>query len=93
MKQDWNIKIFKADGRCKRGEREVSVTLWTYRDEPAIQREVRELVGLYPKAQGYRIIYYPANKVVKNLMTGEEVTIPTDTPRACDPSSELYWSM
>jgi hypothetical protein len=55
-------------------------------------REVLELLDLYPKSQ-YRIEFYPANKVVKNLMTGEEVTIPTDTPRACDPSSELYWSM
>ena len=30
---------------------------------------------------------------VKNLMTGEMVEIPHDTPRSCDPSSELYWSM
>jgi hypothetical protein len=93
MKQDWDIKIFKADGRCKLGEREVSTTLWTYRDEAGIKREVQELQGMYPKAEGYRIIYYPSNKVVKNLMTGKEVTIPTDTPRCCDPSSELYWSM
>lgn len=32
-------------------------------------------------------------KTVRNLMTGKEVQIPVDTPRACDPSSELYWSM
>lgn len=28
-----------------------------------------------------------------NLMTGEEFTQPVNTPRSCDPSSELYWSM
>jgi hypothetical protein len=32
-------------------------------------------------------------KVVKNLMTGELVTIPVNTPRSCDPSTELFWSM
>lgn len=33
-------------------------------------------------------------KVVKrNLMTGEEFTTSVNTPRSCDPSSELYWSM
>lgn len=32
-------------------------------------------------------------KVVKNMMSGEDVVISTDTPRCCDPSTELYWSM
>lgn len=32
-------------------------------------------------------------KRVKNLMTGQEVEIKANTPRSCDPSSELYWSM
>ena len=32
-------------------------------------------------------------KVVKNLMSGKPVTISVNTPRSCDPSSELYWSM
>lgn len=30
---------------------------------------------------------------VRNLMTGQEVEIDVNTPRACDPSTELYWSM
>jgi len=30
---------------------------------------------------------------VRNLMSGEEVEIPSNTPRCLDPSSELYWSM
>ena len=29
----------------------------------------------------------------RNLMTGQEFTQPVNTPRSCDPSSELYWSM
>ena len=29
----------------------------------------------------------------RNLMSGREFTQPVNTPRCCDPSSELYWSM
>jgi len=32
-------------------------------------------------------------KKVRNLMTGKEIEIDSNTPRCCDPSSELYWSM
>ena len=32
-------------------------------------------------------------KKVKSLMTGEEIEIPVNTPRSCDPSTETYWSM
>lgn len=32
-------------------------------------------------------------KTVRNLLSGAEVVIPVDTPRCCDPSSELYWTM
>jgi hypothetical protein len=30
---------------------------------------------------------------VKNLMSGNDVVQPINTPRSCDPSTELYWSM
>jgi hypothetical protein len=32
-------------------------------------------------------------ETVRNLMTGKPVVQPVNTPRCCDPSSELYWSM
>jgi len=32
-------------------------------------------------------------KIVRSLMTGKEVEIDVNTPRSCDPSTELYWSM
>lgn len=35
---------------------------------------------------------YPQTKVVRNMMTGAEVTIGVNTPSYCDPSSEAYWS-
>ena len=37
--------------------------------------------------------YRAPMKKVRNLMSGVEIEIPADTPRCCDPSSELYWSM
>lgn len=32
-------------------------------------------------------------KRVRNLMSGEEVEIASNTPTCCDPSMERYWSM
>lgn len=92
MKQDWTMYIWRFDRRCKSGERLYSTTVWQNRDVEAMDREVRELFGLYPQSQ-FRIEYHPQMKVVRNLMTGLPVEIPTDTPRCCDPSSELYWTM
>lgn len=36
---------------------------------------------------------YPVGtKIVKNLMTGQDIEIAEDTPHCCDPSTETYWS-
>lgn len=32
-------------------------------------------------------------EMVRNLMSGEMIEQSVNTPRCCDPSSELYWSM
>jgi len=32
-------------------------------------------------------------KIVTSLVGGQLVRIPVNTPRCCDPSSELYWTM
>lgn len=93
-KQDYTVYIYKTDRRTKIGERLFSTTVWTGRDEAGMQREVRKLIvsGLYPVSD-FRIEFFPAMKTVKNLMTGKEMQIPHDTPRSCDPSSELFWSI
>jgi hypothetical protein len=94
MKADHTVYIYKADRRKKSGERLVSTTVWRNRDSVEMAREVRELqYELWPVSKGYRIEFVPTMKTVKNLMSGELVEIPHDTPRSCDPSSELYWSM
>jgi hypothetical protein len=94
MKQDHTMYIYKADRRTKSGERLVSTSVWRHRDAAEMKREVRELqYELWPVSKGYRIEFLPTMVTVKNLMTGADVRIPADTPRSCDPSSELYWSM
>jgi hypothetical protein len=93
MKQAFNMNIFKFDRRCKTGERLVSTTKWSNRDEAEMKREVRELqYQLYPVSQ-FRIEFSPATMIVKSLMTGQDVEIDADTPWCCNPASESYWSM
>jgi hypothetical protein len=94
LKQDHTLYIYKADKRCKSGERLLSTTVWQHRDSAEMAREVRELeYQTWPKSQGYRMEFVATMKRVRNLMSGVEIEIAHDTPRSCDPSSELYWSM
>jgi hypothetical protein len=93
MKQDYTLYIYKADRRRKTGERLYSTTVWTATDDNGMRRTVADMFDLYRPEDGFRFEWFPAMKTVKNLMTGADVVIPYDTPRSCDPSSELYWSM
>lgn len=93
MKQDYTLYIYKADRRCKTGERLYSTTVWRDTDDNGMRRTVAELFDLYPPSKNWRFDWTPAYKTVKSLMTGQDVVIPSDTPRSCDPSSELYWTM
>lgn len=92
MKQNWTVFIYKRDLRTKTGERAVSTTVWQDRTQDQMDREVSELLGMYPKSH-FRIEYHPQFKTVKNLMTGQDIQIDHDTPHCCDPSTETYWSM
>ena len=93
MKQNWTVYIYKRDKRTKTGERLVYTFVMENRDADGMRRECNELYDVYPATQGYRFEYLPTMKTVRNLMTGQEIQIAHDTPRSCDPSSELYWSM
>jgi hypothetical protein len=92
MKQNWTMYIYKNDRRYTTGQRLFSTTVWTDRDEAGMRREVQGLEYLYPANQ-FQITFCPTTRTVRNLMTGEQVEIAHDTPRSCDPSSELYWTM
>jgi hypothetical protein len=89
----YTLYIYKADKRTKTGERLYSTTVWPAKDDNAMRRTVAELFDLYPPSGGWRFDWTPSMKTVRNLMTGAAVEIEHDTPRSCDPSSELYWTM
>lgn len=93
MKQDYTMYIYKTDRRTKTGERLVSTTVWTGRNNDGMIREARGLFHLYSPRLGYRFEWFPKMVTVKNLMTGENVQIDRDTPWCCNPASETYWSM
>lgn len=42
---------------------------------------------------GVYMAYIEKTETVKNLMSGKDVIQSVNTPRSCDVSSELYWSM
>ena len=93
MKQDYTMYVYKRDGRTKTGERLFSTTVWAGRTLEGMEREMRELArDLYPGTD-WRFEFVPTMKTVRNLMSGKDVQIAHDTPRSCDPSSELYWTM
>jgi hypothetical protein len=89
----YTLYIYKRDRRTKTGERLFSTTVWPARDDNEMRRTVAELYPLYKATEGWRMEFVRSMKTVRNLMTGQEVEIPHDTPRSCDPSSELYWTM
>ena len=93
MRQDFTMYIYKTDRRTKGGLRTISTTVWRDRTQEGIDNEVRGLAWLYPASKGYKFVCVPTMKTVRNLMSGKDVQIAHDTPRSCDPSSELYWTM
>ena len=93
MKQNYTMYIYKADKRKKTGERLVYTYVIENRDDNGMRREVAELFEPYPPSKGYRFEWFPTMKTVRNLMSGKEIQIPTDTPNCCNPASETYWSM
>jgi hypothetical protein len=93
-KKDWTVAVYKADKRCKAGERFVAKYPFTGMDRATVERELRELTAqLYPKKDGWRFDVQERYMTVKNLMTGKDVQIEADTPWCCNPASETYWSM
>jgi hypothetical protein len=94
MKQDWIVTVYKRDRRTKSGERFVNRYPFGGMDRDTVARELLALAQqLYPQKDGWRFDVTPATRTVRNLMSGKDIEIPHDTPRSCDPSSELYWSM
>jgi len=56
-----------------------------------ITEEEAKNIAIAQTDEYYRDI--EGTRTVQNLMSGTDVEINVNTPRSCDPSSELYWSM
>ena len=90
MKQNFTMYVYKQDKRTKSGERLISTQVFT----DCTQADMESIVQVGSRRDPMcRFEFVPTTKTVRNLMTGELVEIAHDTPRSCDPSSELYWSM
>jgi len=69
--------------------------------ERVLSEQVAEVAANSPVPAGVKttlvngvpMVVPPNCKVVKNLLSGKECIIPSDTPLCCDPSSETYHSM
>lgn len=64
------------------------------RENPSAVREFLDTLKPAQLAEYFpdHIIMVRMKRVV-NLATGREIIIPANTPRSCDPSSELYHAM
>lgn len=91
--KEWMVAVYKADKRCKAGERFVAKYPFSGMDRETVERELRELTAqLYPKKDGWRFDVQERYATVRNLITGKDVQIEADTPWCCNPASESYWS-
>lgn len=92
MKKDYTLFIYRKDSRYKTGERLYSTTVYSDNDDTGMKEIVDRLHVLYSPNDGWRYEYHPKMMTVKNLMTGVNVEIESDTPWCCNPASESYWS-
>jgi hypothetical protein len=87
------VKVFAAEKDAKR-----STTCMNKKaaklDAASVARGNKSMLDVYAytDVENYskNVVY---DKTVKNLMTGKDITIRSNTPSSCDPSTELYWSM
>jgi hypothetical protein len=89
-KQDYTVRSYKTDKRSKTGEKLIATAVFKDKTVAEMAALVEAFEMMNPTV---RIEYNPAMMTVKNLMSGKDVQIPTDTPWCCNPASETYWSM
>ena len=92
MNQDYTMFVYRKDNRYKTGERLFFTRVYKDTDDIGMQEVVNDLRVVYPPSGGWRCEYHPKMMTVRNLMTGVNVEIESDTPWCCNPASESYWS-
>jgi hypothetical protein len=86
----YTVEVYKLDRRTKRGERRVRKVDHTTADRSALEHVYKHT---YFPSHGYRFEIHETFVTRSNLMGGGQYQERYDTPRACSPSSETYWSM
>lgn len=87
------VTVSKIDSRHTSGMRVINKQTIEAANDEAMIAAIGIARSMFDDSSKYVIEFTPAQRVVQNLMTGEDVTIDYDTPLSCDPSSETYWSM
>lgn len=92
---DWCLRVYKKDMRYKSGERMVNEYHYPDWTRGEMANEVSDLRSTcYKPADGWRLEFHEAWVTVKNMMTGQDITIrAADKGGVCDPSQERYWTM
>ncbi len=85
----YTISVFKQDKRTKSGEKLKKKYDREFKNRKAVDEHAAKLMA-DPKI---RIEINETMVEVRNLQSGKMVLQRYDTPRSCDVSSELYWSM
>jgi hypothetical protein len=89
---NYTLEIWVQDRRCKGGERLFGKYDYTRVSGTWMQEEMQDLRRrLYPSPK-YRMELHDTYVTRRNAMTGEEFEERYDTPLACSPRSETYWS-
>lgn len=83
----YTLEVYKADRRRKSGERLVS------REDYDVPRGDAQGIAEALELKGFRVQLRDTFVTRTNRVNGKQYQERYDTPRACSPASELYWSM
>lgn len=83
------VEVYKRDRRSKLGERLVRKSDHSTHDRSLLEHLYKTT---YFPSEGYRFEVHETMVTRKNAITGQLYEERYDTPYACSPSSETYWS-
>lgn len=83
----YTLEVYKADRRRKSGERLIST------QDHDVPRGDAQGMAEAIELQGFRVELHETWVTRTNFITGKPFQERYDTPRACSPATELYWSM
>jgi hypothetical protein len=83
------VEVYKQDRRVKAGERRVQTVDHSTQDRGAVDAVY---AAKYPKHKGYRYEIHDTLVTRRSALDGTLFQERYDTPYACSPSSEAYWS-